>query len=149
MGKYIMKLSTRTRYAVRAIIELAQNDSNKPLQLKIIAQRQDISVKYLEQLMAVLRSAGFVRSIRGSKGGYVLAKAPNEIKLNEVMHRLEGKIATVECVDNDDYCSRSADCAARYLWTRVEQAIEKVLEGITLQDLVDKANEENKLNYQI
>ena len=144
-----MKLSTRTRYAVRAIIELAQNDSNRPLQLKIIAQRQDISVKYLEQLMAVLRSAGFVRSIRGSKGGYVLAKAPNQIKLNEVLHRLEGTVATVECVENDDYCSRSADCAARYLWMQVEQAIEKVLEAITLQDLVDKANDEKKLDYQI
>jgi len=149
MGKYIMKLSTRTRYAVRAIIELAQNDSKKPLQLKIIAQRQDISVKYLEQLMAVLRSAGFVRSIRGSKGGYVLAKTPNEIKLNEVLHRLEGTVATVECVENDDYCSRSADCAARYLWTKVEQAIERALESVTLQDLVDKANDEQKLNYQI
>ena len=144
-----MKLSTRTRYAVRAIIELAQNDSNRPLQLKIIAQRQDISVKYLEQLMAVLRSAGFVRSIRGSKGGYVLAKAPNQIKLNEVLHRLEGTVATVECVENDDYCSRSADCAARYLWMQVEQAIEKVMEAITLQDLVDKANNSNKLDYQI
>jgi len=144
-----MKLSTRTRYAVRAIIELAQNDSNKPLQLKIIAQRQDISVKYLEQLMAVLRSAGFVRSIRGSKGGYVLAKAPNQIKLNDVLHRLEGTVATVECVEQEDYCSRSADCAARYLWMQVEQAIDKVLGAITLQDLVDKANEEKKLNYQI
>jgi Rrf2 family protein len=144
-----MKLSTRTRYAVRAIIELAQNDSNKPLQLKIIAQRQDISVKYLEQLMAILRSAGFVRSIRGSKGGYVLAKAPNQIKLNEVLHRLEGTVATVECVENEDYCSRSADCASRYLWMQVEQAIEKVLEAVTLQDLIDKANDEKKLDYQI
>jgi len=144
-----MKLSTRTRYAVRAIIELAQNNSNKPLQLKVIAQRQDISVKYLEQLMAILRSAGFVRSIRGSKGGYLLAKAPNQIKLNEVLHRLEGTVSTVECVENEDYCSRSANCASRYLWVQVEQAIEKVLEAITLQDLVDKANDEKKLNYQI
>ena len=144
-----MKLSTRTRYAVRAIIELAQNNSNRPLQLKIIAQRQEISVKYLEQLMAVLRSAGFVRSIRGSKGGYVLAKAPNQIRLNEVLHRLEGTVSTVECVENENCCSRSADCAARYLWTQVEQAIENVLQSITLQDLVDKANEEKKLNYQI
>jgi len=144
-----MKLSTRTRYAVRAIIELAQHDSNRPLQLKIIAQRQDISVKYLEQLMAILRSAGFVRSIRGSKGGYLLAKAPNQIKLNEVLHKLEGTVSTVECVENEDYCSRSADCVSRYLWVQVEQAIEKVLEAITLQDLVDKANDEKKLNYQI
>src|SRR4030043_2377349 len=102
-----MKLSTRTRYAVRAIIELAQNGNNKPLQLKIIAQRQDISVKYLEQLMAVLRSGGFVRSVRGSKGGYVLAKAPDQIKLNDVLHRLEGPVATVECVKNEDCWPRS------------------------------------------
>ncbi|MFH1719673.1 MAG: Rrf2 family transcriptional regulator, partial [Planctomycetota bacterium] len=137
------------RYAVRAMIELAQNEANRPLQLKIIAKRQDISIKYLEQLMAVLRSAGFVRSIRGSKGGYVLAKAPNQIKLNEVLHRLEGTVATVECVENEDCCSRSADCAARYLWMQVEQAIEKVLEATTLQDLVDKANDEKELDYQI
>jgi len=144
-----MKLSTRTRYAVRAIIELAQNGNNKPLQLKIIANRQDISIKYLEQLMAVLRSGGFVRSVRGSKGGYVLAKAPGQIKLNDVLHRLEGPVATVECVDDEDCCTRSADCAARSLWLQVEQAIEKVLQSVTLQDLVDRANNGNKLDYQI
>ena len=144
-----MKLSTRTRYAVRAIIELAQNNNSEPLQLKVIAQRQEISVKYLEQLMAVLRSAGFVRSIRGSKGGYVLAMAPNQIKMNEVLHRLEGIVATVECVENENCCSRSAGCAARYLWAQVEKAIENVLQSMTLQDLVDKANEQKKLNYQI
>jgi Rrf2 family cysteine metabolism transcriptional repressor len=144
-----MKLSTRTRYAVRAIIELAQSDNNRPMQLKIIAQRQDISIKYLEQLMAALRSAGFVRSVRGSKGGYVLAKAPNQIKMNEVLRRLEGSVSTVECVENENSCSRSADCAARYLWMQVEQAIEQVLQSISLQDLVDKANVEKKLNYQI
>jgi len=144
-----MKLSTRTRYAVRAIIELAQNGSNKPLQLKIIAQRQDISVKYLEQLMAVLRSGGFVRSIRGSKGGYMLSKAPDQINLNDVIHRLEGPVATVECVKDEDYCMRSADCAARSLWMQVERAIEKVLQSVTLQDLVDRANDDKKLDYQI
>jgi Rrf2 family cysteine metabolism transcriptional repressor len=144
-----MKLSTRTRYAVRAIIELAQHDSNKPLQLKIIAERQDISVKYLEQLMAVLRSAGFVRSVRGSKGGYVLAQAPNQIRMNDVLHRLEGSVSTVDCVENENACARSADCAARYLWLQVEHAIDNILGSITLQDLVDKANEEKQLDYQI
>ena len=144
-----MKLSTRTRYAVRAIIELAQNGNNKPLQLKIIAERQDISVKYLEQLMAVLRTAGFVRSVRGSKGGYMLAKAPDQIKLNEVVHQLEGPVTTVECVEDQDSCKRSADCAARYLWVQVEQAIEKVLQSVTLQDLVDKANGGKNLDFQI
>ena len=144
-----MKLSTRTRYAVRAIIELAQNDPTKPLQLKVIARRQDISVKYLEQLIAVLRSAGFVRSLRGSKGGYVLAKAPDKIKLSEVFHCLEGTVTTAECVENEDCCERSADCAARQVWIKVQQAIENVLESITLQDLVDRTKGEKNPDYQI
>ncbi len=144
-----MKLSTRTRYAVRAIIELAHNEGNKPLQLKIIAKRQDISIKYLEQLIAVLRSAGFVRSIRGSKGGYILAKEPSQIKLNDVFHCLEGTVNTAECVEDKDYCERAADCAARQVWAQVQQAIENVLQSITLQDLVDNTKNKKDLNYQI
>ena len=144
-----MKLSTRTRYAVRAIIELAQNKPNKPLQLKVIAQRQDISVKYLEQLMAVLRSSGFVRSVRGSKGGYVLAKEPDQIKLSDVFHCLEGTVTTTECVENEDCCERSADCAARQVWTQVQQAIDNVLQSITLRDLVDWTKGEKNPDYQI
>ena len=144
-----MKLSTRTRYAVRAIIELAQNDGKRPLQLKIIAKRQDISVKYLEQLMTSLRSGGFVRSVRGSKGGYVLAKPPEQITLNEVLYCLEGPISTVECVENEDYCGRAADCAARQVWAKVEQAIDNVLKSITLKDIVDQTKNNENLFYQI
>jgi Rrf2 family protein len=103
-----MKLSTRTRYGVRAILELALNDDKGPLQLKIIAHRQDISLKYLEQLMAILRTTGFVKSLRGAKGGYVLAKAANQIKLSDVFGALEGPSAiTVECLDDDSYCART------------------------------------------
>ncbi len=144
-----MKLSTRTRYGIRAIIELAQHDGKGPLQLKIIAQRQDISVKYLEQLMTILKSGGFVRSIRGSRGGYVLAKVANQIKLGDVFHCLEGSVTTAECVGNKDYCARAADCAARRLWMKVEKAIEEVLEPVTLQDLVNDANDKGTLGYQI
>lgn len=144
-----MKLSTRTRYAVRAIIELALNAEKKPLQLKIIAQRQDISVKYLEQLMAVLRSAGFVRSVRGSKGGYVLAKPMEQIKLNEVMHSLEGPVTTVECVEDENYCNKVADCAARKVWIKVERAVEDVLQSISIKDLVEEAKNTENTYYQI
>lgn len=144
-----MKLSTRTRYGMRAIIELAESNRKGPLQLKIIAQHQDISAKYLEQLMVVLKSAGFVRSIRGSRGGYVLAKAPNQIKLSDVFHCLEGPVTTVECVENKDYCQRAADCAARQVWTQVQQAIEGVLQSITLQDAVNMAKGSKALDYQI
>jgi Rrf2 family protein len=144
-----MKLSTRTRYGVRAVIELAANDSKKPVQLKVIAQRQDISVKYLEQLMNALRSGGIVRSIRGARGGYILAKPPNQIKLGEVFYCLEGSVITAECVEDEDYCRRAADCAARLLWVQVEDAIKNVLDSVTVQDLIDRAKEKRTSDYQI
>ena len=144
-----MKLSTRTRYAVRAMIELAKHDTNRPLQLKIIAEKQEISIKYLEQLMAVLKSAGLIKSIRGSKGGYVLSKASNQIALNDILHCVEGPISTVECVEDGTRCSRAADCAAREVWKRVEQAIENVLQSITLQDVANMATGTKQSDYQI
>lgn len=143
-----MKLSTRTRYGIRAIIELAQHEGKRPLQLKLIAERQGISVKYLEQLMSLLRASGFVRSIRGSKGGYILARAPEQIKLSEVFRCLEGPVTTAECTENEDYCERAADCAAREVWVQVEEAIQRVLKSISLADLVHRV-ETPPGNYQI
>jgi len=136
-----MKLSTRTRYGTRAIIELALSHGKGPLQTKLIAQRQQISAKYLEQVMAMLKSAGFVRSVRGAKGGYVLAKAPNHIRLSDVFAALEGPLVTVECLENEDYCSRTAVCLAREVWAQVQQAVDSVLESITVQDLLEKARD--------
>jgi len=144
-----MKLSTRTRYGIRAILELAENYGKGPLQLKIIARHQEISVKYLEQLIAILKSSGIVRSIRGSKGGYTLAKPPGQIKVSDCFNCLEGHVVTVECVDNIDCCVRAADCAARQVWAQVQQAVENVLQSITLQDLVNRAKSERNLDYQI
>src|SRR4030042_4158023 len=99
-----MKLSTRTRYAVRAILELADHFGKGPLQTRIIAENQDISVKYLEQLMAALKSAGLVRSQRGAKGGYILNQPPDKIKLSDVFDIFEGPVVTVECVTNEKFC---------------------------------------------
>jgi len=143
-----MKISTRTRYGIRAAIELAQHYKQGPLQLRIIAERQDISVKYLEQLISVLRSGGLVRSLRGARGGYVLAKAPDQIKLSDVFHCLEGPVATTECVEDSDYCKRSLDCVARQLWIDVEKAVNEVLESVTLKDLLDQSAKLSR-NYQI
>ncbi len=95
-----MKVSTRTRYSIRAAMELAMNYEQGPLQLRLIAERQGISVKYLEQLMSVLMSGGFVRSVRGARGGYVLARDPDAVRVSEIFHCLEGRVATVECVDD-------------------------------------------------
>ena len=144
-----MKLSTRTRYGIRAILELAEYYGKGPLQIRAIANSQEISAKYLEQLMALLKSAGFVRSIRGSKGGYILASAPNQIKLSDVFNALEGPVVTTECLENNSYCERVADCVARQVWMEVQQAIMTVLESKTLQDLVDKTKDKRALYYQI
>lgn len=143
-----MKLSTRTRYGIRAVIELAQHKEKRPLQLKLIAERQGISIKYLEQLMSLLRSSGFIRSVRGSRGGYALARPAETIKLSEIFRCLEGSVATAECTENKDYCERAADCVAREVWMEVEEAIQKVLNSITLADLVERV-ESPRFNYQI
>jgi Rrf2 family protein len=124
---------------MRAIIELAQHEGKRPLQLKLIAERQDISVKYL---------AGFVRSVRGSKGGYVLARPADQITLSEVFRCLEGPVTTAECTEDESYCERSADCAAREVWKRVETAIQGVLGSIKLSDLVQQSKP-NTTEYHI
>ena len=144
-----MKLSTRTRYGVRAILEFAENYGKGPLQLKAIAEHQEISVKYLEQLMAVLKSAGIVRSVRGPRGGYVLAKSPNEIKVSDCFNCLEGPVITTECVDNSSFCTRTADCVARQLWTDVQNTVMDLLRSITLQSLIDRTREGKVLDYHI
>jgi Rrf2 family protein len=134
---------------MRAMIDLAQHEGKQPLQLRTIAKRQDISMKYLEQLMTLLRSAGFVRSVRGSKGGYVLAKALEKITLSDIFRCLEGPVTTTECVEDENYCTRVSECIARRVWVRVEDAIDGVLKSITLRDLADEAKKENKNEYQI
>ena len=144
-----MKLSTRTRYGIRAMVELATSYGEGPLQSRVIAERQDISAKYLEQLIGILRTGGFVRSIRGSKGGYVLAKPPNEIKLSELFNSLEGPVITTECLVGDASCTRASDCVTRQLWSQVQDAVVGILESITLQDMVDKVQKNRGLYYQI
>ena len=144
-----MKLSTRTRYGIRAMLELAGKYGEGPLQIKVIANRQDISIKYLEQLMAMLKSGGFVRSIRGSKGGYMLSKVPAQIKLDELFTCLEGPVVAVECVEDENFCARAADCVTRQVWAQVQAAMVKVLQSMTLQDLVNRTKERKNLDYQI
>ena len=130
-------------------MELAENYGKGPLQLKAIAEHQEISVKYLEQLMAVLKSARIVRSVRGPSGGYVLAKNPNEIKVSDCFNCLEGPVITTECVDNSSFCTRTADCIARGLWTDVQNTVMDLLRSITLQSLIDRTREGKVLDYHI
>jgi Rrf2 family cysteine metabolism transcriptional repressor len=144
-----MRVSTRTRYGVRAIVELARHYSESPLQLRIIGEREEISVKYLEQLMAILKASGLVQSVRGAKGGYRLARAPDQIKMDQVFHCLEGPVSTLDCVADPQVCKREPDCATRGLWVQVEKAVDGVLASVTLAELADKAGRETKRSFDI
>ena len=145
-----MKLSSRSRYGFRAILELAVEYGNGPLQIKTIAEREDISNKYLEQLIAMLKASGLVRSIRGPRGGYELTRPPNEVKLSDIFKTLEGPVVAVECLEHPEYCPRCTDCVTREVWAKMQSAMMGVLENITLQDLVDKTKQVDKSgSYQI
>ena len=145
-----MKLSSRSRYGLRAILDLALEYGGGPLQIKVIAERENISNKYLEQLMTILKTAGLVRSLRGPRGGYLLVKPPNEVRLSEVFTVLEGPLITVECLQHRHFCPRCAECITRQVWAQIQDAMLGVLESITLQDLVDKAKGIDKSgSYQI
>jgi len=146
-----MKLSTRTRYGTRASIELALEYDRGPLKIKTIAARQDISVKYLEQIIMILRSAGLVRSVRGSKGGYVLSRPPKQVKLSDVFIALEGKPVGIECFEHEDFCPRCASCVTRQIWEQMQKAMLDVLDCVTLQELVDKVRKKDSqtVTYQI
>jgi Rrf2 family cysteine metabolism transcriptional repressor len=133
-----MKLSTRARYGTRALLDIALNGQDRPILLRDIARRQEISIMYLEHLITPLISAGILRSTRGAKGGVWLAKPPREIKLSEIMQVLEGSLAPVQCVDDPKYCRRSVSCVTREVWSEMKEAMNSVLEGTTLQDLAER-----------
>jgi Rrf2 family protein len=133
-----MKLSTRTRYGTRALLELALRGERGPVFLKDIAGKQQISLAYLEHLVTPLISAGIIHSIKGPKGGVTLARKPEDIKMIEITQLLEGSMAPVACVDHPEVCGRSGQCATRDIWSELKEAMDGVLESTTLQDLVEK-----------
>ncbi|MCX5749742.1 MAG: Rrf2 family transcriptional regulator [Candidatus Saganbacteria bacterium] len=145
-----MKLSTKGRYGVRLMLDLALHFGQGPALLKDISKRQEISEKYLWQLIPPLKNAGLVNSIRGSKGGYILAKKPAKINLEEIVSLLEGPINFVDCVDDPDSCKRALQCVTMDVWDGMAQNIKKYLSGITLQDLIEKNQLKSKgTNYFI
>ena len=139
-----MKLSTRARYGTRALLELALNRREEPVLLRNIARVQQISLPYLEHLIAPLIAGGIVRSTKGPRGGVSLAKTPEEIKLSEVIQLLEGSIAPVECINNPGICNRSEFCVTRDIWSELKVAMDGVLESTTLQDLVERHNKKKE-----
>jgi Rrf2 family transcriptional regulator, cysteine metabolism repressor len=133
-----MKLSTRTRYGTRALVELAMHPGDEPVFLKDIARQQQISLPYLEHLIAPLIAGGVIRSTKGPKGGISLARKPSDIRLIEITQLLEGSMAPVECIDNPGACKRAESCAARDVWSQLKEVMDDVLGSMTLQDLAEK-----------
>jgi Rrf2 family cysteine metabolism transcriptional repressor len=132
-----LKLSTKGRYGLKAMYDLALNYGDEPVSLKSIAERQGISENYLEQLMANLRKAGLVRSIRGAYGGYLLSREPSKITVGDVLRALEGPIGLVDCVLEQDAvkCLKYENCITRTVWEKISDSIVKTIDSITLQDM--------------
>lgn len=139
-----MKISTKGRYALRMMIDLAMNDTGDPVSLKDVAKRQGISDKYLEQIISVLNRAGYVKSIRGAQGGYLLRRAPQEYTVGMILRLTEGSLAPVPCVEEEELlCERQENCATAILWKKIYEAVGSVVDNVTLQDLVDWQSEKN------
>ena len=132
-----MKISTKGRYALRIMLDLAMNDSNEPVRVKDIARRQEISVKYMEQIITILSKAGYLKSNRGPQGGYRLTKAPKEYTVGMILRLTEGSLAPVSCVEDEQSdCPRSEYCVTLRLWKELDAAISDVVDKYTLEDLV-------------
>ncbi|MGI6117326.1 MAG: RrF2 family transcriptional regulator [Bilifractor sp.] len=144
-----MKISTKGRYALRMMVDIAQNNTGEPVSIRDISERQNISVKYLEQIVSALVRAGYLRSIRGPQGGYMLAKKPSEYTAGDILRVTEGNLHPVECLVNDvNDCPRAYTCVTLRLWKELDKAIAGVVDRYTLEDMVGWG-EEMMNNYCI
>lgn len=136
-----MKLSTKGRYGLRAIIDLARYSENEPVSISSISARQDISERYLEQLVAMLKKAGLVKSIRGASGGYVLAKDVGEISVGDVLRALEGDLEPVKCAAShgEGGCSSQGECVTKYVWQKINDSINQTVDHMMLSELVNES----------
>jgi Rrf2 family protein len=142
-----MQLTTRSRYGLRMLLDIAINGGNGPVRIQDIAERRKISVKYLEQLIRELKKGGFIHSKRGPKGGHVLARTPAEIKIGDVVRILEGRPALTECVSDEKVCPISSDCVARRIWERATQSVFRELDSITLADMLDQVRQSEMTGF--
>lgn len=132
-----MKISTRGRYGTRMMLDLAAHHDQGPTPLREIAKRQDLSVKYLEQLIIPLKAAGYIRSVRGARGGYTLAKKPDKINVGQIIKVLEGGLSLVDCVEDPKMCEREKNCPTRDIWLRMSERLMEELSSLTLSDVLD------------
>lgn len=133
-----MKLSTRGRYALMAMYQLAMEFSDTPISLKYIAEKQGLSENYLEQLFSNLRKDGIINSVRGAQGGYILSRNPKDITVGQVLRSVEGSLAPADCVEHEVDCSKDGDCPTRLVLQKMKDSIDSVVDSITLQDMVEE-----------
>lgn len=136
-----MKITTKGRYGLRALIDLAKYSEIEPVSISSIAARQGISERYLEQLMTLLKKAGLIKSIRGAGGGYVLAKEMSEISVGDVLRALEGSLEPVECTgfNEEASCEAAGGCVTKYVWQRINESINQTVNEISLKQLVEES----------
>lgn len=147
-----MKISAKCDYACRALLELTlQHETKKPVQINWIAQRQDIPLKYLVQILNQLKRAGLVISERGRRGGYFLGRSPDEITLGEVVKSIEGPLLSITCLDNNSrtHCSIESNCALKEAWDKLKVAMEEVSDSITFKDICDNLKRTQRVIYHI
>lgn len=133
-----MKISTRGRYALRLMIDLAVHGKGEPISLRDVAERQGISDKYLEQIVTPLSRMGLVRSVRGAGGGYLLTRRPEEYTVGDILRPLEGDLAPVECATDGSYCDRCGECVTVDLWREIHQAVADVVDHVTLAEMAER-----------
>ena len=140
-----MKLSTKGKYGLRAIIDLARFSEKEPVSIGCIPTRQKLTERYLEQLFALLKKAGLVKSIRGASGGYVLARDASEISVGDVLRALEGNLEPVRCAAfySEEGCMASDECVTKYVWQKINDSINKTVNEIKLDELVKESKELN------
>jgi len=144
-----MKISTKGRYALRLMLDLALNNTGEYIKIKNISERQEISEKYLEQIVTNLSRAGYVKSVRGAQGGYKLARTPGEYTVGMILRLTEGSLAPVACLDDETECNKIDDCVTIEVWKQLDTAIKGVVDRITLQDLVNWQMQKVNNNYYI
>ncbi|MEG1312466.1 MAG: Rrf2 family transcriptional regulator [Romboutsia sp.] len=141
-----MKLSTKGRYGLKAMFELSLNQDNGPVPLKYIAKKQNVSDQYLEQIFSKLKKSGLVTSVRGSQGGYLLAKEAKYITVGDILTVLEGPISLSDCVLDEDVCENSSVCVTKVVWEKMKKGIDEVINSITLQDMINDYNKNKPEN---
>lgn len=139
-----MKISTKGRYALRFMLEVALAGEGGKISIKTAASRQGLSEKYLEQLIPPLVRAGHLKSVRGAQGGYMLCREPADYTVGEILRAVEGSLAPVTCLDGEEPCARADTCATLEVWKRVQDAVNQVVDGITLQDVCDIQREKGQ-----